>query len=592
MVAQRRWVCIGVLLALFLGTRMVQSLAVPSSAAEGVSRVAIVRTGDHLEAAIREAVAQAGGLAGLIEPGDVVVIKVNLVMDSPHTSGMVTDPAVARTVVRLAREAGASQVTIAEGTAQYREGDPNRDRLCTAAAFRVAGYDLDGDMVDDATGVPLVDLNDSGGTDVTDPAKVTRVVVPAGLMRNEYWLPNHVLDADVFISVPVMKNHYLAGVTLGMKNLVGLLPNDLYHGPGNIYGKHSLSHIPLELDQHIVDANLARRPDFVVVDGQRGMVDGPIGSEVIDPPMGLILAGPDTVAVDTVGALVMGYDPRAIPYLAMAARAGLGTMQTNQIRIKGVPLDLVRHDFPAPYADSPARRCDAEPPVVDVAAPVESAPAGEVTFRVEASDNDALARVEFFLDGKRVGQSVTSPFEVVVDVGEHPAAVHTARAVAYDRCLNRSESSREVHFTLPTSTGTTVPPAASATAQVPTAKPVQPTISPTAAATSPSVGAVTPQVPVTPAPRSNQTARLSPTTIASPGPAVEPTATPLPTTTSILVAEAPAGAADSPVTEVDDTDPPRYPGWFPLVSGGVLVLLIAGLLGVSLGLYMSRRLGK
>ena len=138
-------------------------------------------------------------------------------------------------------------------------------------------------MVDDFTQAPLVDLNDSGGTDVADPARVTKVMVPTGLIRKEYWLPNLVLDADVLISVPVLKNHYLAGVTLGMKNLIGLLPNDIYHGPGNIYGKHSLSHGPIELDQHIVDLSLARRPDFIVVDGQRGMIDGPIGSQVIPP---------------------------------------------------------------------------------------------------------------------------------------------------------------------------------------------------------------------------------------------------------------------------------------------------------------------
>ena len=62
-------------------------------------------------------------------------------------------------VVQLAREAGADQVIIAEGSAQYREGDVNRDRFCTPAAFRVAGYDADGDMVDDVTGAPLVDLD-------------------------------------------------------------------------------------------------------------------------------------------------------------------------------------------------------------------------------------------------------------------------------------------------------------------------------------------------------------------------------------------------------------------------------------------------
>lgn len=211
---------------------------------------------------------------------------------------------------------------------------------------------------------------------------------------------------------------------------------------------------------------------------------------------------------------------------------------------------------------------------------------------MEASDNDALARVELFLDGKRIGQSVTSPYEVVLDTRQYPATGHTVRAVAHDRCLNRSESSREVYFVPPTSTSTAVPPAASATAQVPTARPVQPTTSPTPAASPTSARAAGPQVPVTPAPRSDQSAQPSLPTLANPSSTVVPTVEPLSTTPSILVAEAPGIPADSSVTGVADTGPPRDPGQLLFVSGSILALLIAGLLGVSLGLYLSKRVGK
>jgi uncharacterized protein (DUF362 family) len=153
-----RWVSIVVLLSLLLGARTAQRLALPSHAAAGTSTVAIVPAGGDVQAAVCEAIALSGGLSDLIAPGDVVAVKVNLVRDAPASSGIVTDPAVARAVVRLAREAGAGQVIIVEGTAEYGEGDANRDRFATRAAFRVAGYDADGDMVDDATGAPLVDL--------------------------------------------------------------------------------------------------------------------------------------------------------------------------------------------------------------------------------------------------------------------------------------------------------------------------------------------------------------------------------------------------------------------------------------------------
>ncbi len=588
-----RGVWIVVLLVLLLGARAMQSLAVPSLAPAGMSTVAIVPASGGVEGAVRQAVAQAGGLAGVIEPGDSVAIKINLVMDAPASSGMVTDPTVARAVVRLAREAGAGQVIIIEGTAQYREGDANRDRFCTQAALRAAGYDADGDMVDDATGAPLVDLNDTGGTDVADPARVTKVIVPTGLIRKEYWLPNVVLDADVLISVPVLKNHYLAGVTLGMKNLIGLLPNDLYHGPGNIYGKHSLSHSPIELDQHIVDLNLARRPDFVVVDGQRGMTDGPIGSQIIAPPMGLILAGRDVVAVDTVGALAMGYDPRAIPYLPLAAQSGVGTTDTGHIRVVGMPLGQVRRDFPAPYSDSPAQRADAQPPAVAMVSPGQEDWQGVVTVAVEANDNDAVGRVELHMDGQRVGQALGPPYEFTIDTAQYAPGAHTVRALAYDRCLNQSESSRQVHFAGPTatSTATPVPPTDTATSPPPTPSPGVATSTPLP--TKPPTS--TPMAPVP----ETETA-IPPTVTLAPG-GVETSTSPAPTTAAVettsstptaeSVALAPPEGAGAPAVEASDTDQPASQDWLLFLLLAIIALLAAGVLGLMLGLlaHMRRR---
>jgi len=473
-----RRTCLFVLLFLILGTKKLQSLAMLSQAPQGIAQVAIVPVQTSVEEAVREAVHLAGGLQGVIKPGDVVVIKPNLVMDAPAESGIVTDPAVVRAVVKMAFEAGAREVLIAEGTAQYSHGDPNRDRFCTRAAFQVAGYDVDGDMRDDATGVPLIDLNDSGGTDTADPDKVTRVVIPAGLMRKEYWLPNLILKADVFISVPVLKNHYIAGVTLGMKNMIGVLPNDLYHAPGHIFGKHSLSHVPSELDGHIVDINLARKPDFIVVDGLRGMVDGPIGSRIIEPPMRLILAGKDVVAIDTIGALIMGYDPRSIPYIQMAAQRGLGVADTARIRVVGAPVAQVRRDFPAPYGDSLARRADSEPPKVAMEAPRQVLLPEKFKVKVKARDNEIITRVELYLDGKLVGSFLIPPYELEINSGQHPAGKHVLRTIVYDYCLNQAELNQEVLFLAPKPTETFTPTPLPPTS-TPSPSPLPPTSTPT-----------------------------------------------------------------------------------------------------------------
>ena len=558
-----RWVCILGMLALLLAVRVAQSLAVPAYAPQGMVQVAIVHIGGDVEAAVRQAVTKAGGLDTVIDPGDTVVVKPNMVMDSAADSGMVTDPAVVRAVVRLAREAGAGQVIVAEGTAQYGQGDANRDRACTLSAFRNAGYDADGNMIDDATGAPLVDLNDSGGTDARDPAKVRQVTVPMGLIRQEYWLPTVVLDADVFISVPVFKNHYLAGVTLGMKNLIGILPNDLYHGPGNIYGKHSLEHGPVELDQHIVDLNLARRPDFVVVDGQRGMIDGPVGSQIIQPPMGLILAGRDVVALDTVGALVMGYDPRAIPYLQLGAQSGVGTTDVGHIQVVGVPVTQARRDFPAPYADSPAVRADAQPPSAALNAHGGQPWSGAVTVGVEAGDDDAVARVELYLDDKQVGRALTGPFQFSLDTGPYTPGAHSLRAVAYDRSLNQAEAVQEVQFAAPTATATP-----------------QPTLTPT-----PIPPSDTPMPTITPA-----------TPTATPVPPTEtavPTDTPLPSAMPVVAAVVvPTGAVTSAPSELTGqaaSSVQSIPDWLLYAVGGVLGCLILASVGLAVAIIAGQQ---
>jgi len=566
-----RWVCIVGLLALLLAVRVAQSLAVPSHAPEGMAQVAIVRIEGDLQAAVRQAVTKAGGLDKVIKPGDTVVVKVNMVMDATAGSGMVTDPKVARAVVRLASEAGAAQVMIAEGTAQYGQGDANRDRACTQSAFRNAGYDTNGDMVDDATGAPLVDLNDSGGTDGHDPAKVRQVTVPMGLIRQEYWLPNVVLDADVMISVPVLKNHYNAGVTLGMKNLIGLLPNDIYHGPGNIYGKHSLDHSAVNLDRHIVDLNLARRPDFVVVDGQRGMIDGPVGSQIIQPPMGLILAGRDVVALDTVGALVMGYDPRAIPYLQLGAQSGVGTTDVGHIQVIGVPVAEARRDFPAPYADSPARRADAQPPTVALGLPGSQPWSGTVTVGVEASDDDTVARVALYLDDKQVGQALTGPYRFDLDTGQYPPGAHMLRAVAYDRSLNQAEVVQETQFAAPTE-----PPTPQPTALPTAVMPVLPSDTPV-----PTVTPVTPSA--TPVP---PTETAVPTNTAMPS--ATPTLAALVNPATVVASMPGEPASVEPAGQAAESQPP-VPGWLLYVVGAVLGCLIMAFAGLAMAMAMGRR---
>jgi len=361
------------ILALLGGVSWLQSRASYSVPMTGPSTVAIARSAAwpvsdvELEAMVRQTVSAAGGLGTIVHVSDTVVIKPNLIWGAAPDEGYTTDPRVVRTLVRMVQEAGAGKVIIADGAALYR--DWHDARGATVEAFRLCGYDADGDMVDDETGAQLVDLNDAGGLDQHNPDLVTQVGVPNGLIWISYWLPRVVMEADVLIGVPVLKNHSYAGVTLGLKNQIGIAPSDIYHQAGSNMFKWALEHGPHDLGRHIVDLNLARPLDFVVVDGLRGMTDGPIGGTLANPPMRLIMAGTDPVAVDTIGTLVMGYDPASVPYLSWAAGAGLGTNDVRQITVRGVSgerVSQVRRNFPAPYGDPPVQRAESTHPTVQI----------------------------------------------------------------------------------------------------------------------------------------------------------------------------------------------------------------------------------
>jgi len=440
------------LLALLGGVSALQHRAAYSSPAGGPAEVAIVQATSwpvpdaEVERSVRQAVALAGGLEPLIEPGDTVVIKPNLVWGAAPDEGYTTDPRVTRAVVQLAQEAGAGKIIIADGAALYRDGHDARG--ATIEAFHLCGYDADGDMVDDVTGVPLVDLNDAGGLDQHHPDLVRQIYLQNGLIWTSYWLPNVILDADVLIGVPVLKNHSYAGVTLALKNQFGIPPLDIYHQPGSQVFKGALSHGPNDLGRHIVDLNLARPLDFVVLDGLRGMTDGPIGGALADPPMRLILAGRDAVAVDTVGTLVMGYDPTTVPYLGWAAGAGLGTDDVTQITVRGQRVSQVRRDFPAPYGNPPAQRAEAIPPTVSITAPGEGhVVVEETSVWASASDDDAISKVEFYAgDPLQAAQAIVTapPYQARLDLSAHRGQTVTLRAVAYDFALNDAEDRRTV----------------------------------------------------------------------------------------------------------------------------------------------------
>lgn len=261
----------------------------------------------------------------MIKAGQRVLLKVNLTYPSPSGGGVVTNREVLRSVIKLCQEQG-GEVIVADGT-----GSTNGD---TTVEFQTAGYE----EIIEETGVEFFDLNSY--------PNVTKKL-PDGLAAKEYLVSKLLDEVDVLISLPVLKTcAQNLGVTLSLKNLIGITPCDSDGTYRKQLHKQGIA-------ESIADLGRLQRIDFAIVDGTVGMEgNGPIFGDPV--PMDLIIAGADALAVDAVGAAVMGFSPQSISYLRLLASNGLGTIDLNRIVVKGNSIAQVRRDFKRPADEAPA----------------------------------------------------------------------------------------------------------------------------------------------------------------------------------------------------------------------------------------------
>ena len=234
----------------------------------------------QIDLGVRKAIELAGGL-GKLKKGASVLIKPNICSPATPGNGQVANPLVARAVADVVREHGGNPI-IAESAGVLDEG--------TEASFQANGY---AELRDQ--GYEVIDLKAPGTI-------LSKVNIPNAKVLKQVTLPKIVVDADMVISIPVMKTHAGQKVTLALKNLKGMLPDTWKKKLHTVYG----------VAPGLVDVLSARRPGFALVDGligQEGL--GPIVGTPIE--MNIFIAGQDIVAVDAVTSAIMGFDPAEIP---------------------------------------------------------------------------------------------------------------------------------------------------------------------------------------------------------------------------------------------------------------------------------------
>jgi uncharacterized protein (DUF362 family) len=320
---------------------------------ETPARVAIARAATYDPALVHAQVEalfdSLGGIGDVVQPGDKVVVKVNLVGGAmgntppPGTTApesYVTHPAVARAMCELLRDAGARDIFVADSVWAWSD-------------FETWGYPA---MLA-GTGAQLIDLNRPGP--YTDYASTP---VGKDWFIYETFRFNRLLEeADALISVTKMKCHYLLGITQSMKNLIGLVPFKFYElKPGDGYrtGLHGQeTETGTRLPRVVMDLNRARPVNLSLIDGIKTVdgSEGPWNGNLHAKSPGILIGGKNPVATDSVAVAAMGFDPeaeypnppflRAENHLAIARTLGLGTNRLGKIEILGAALEDVKMNF-------------------------------------------------------------------------------------------------------------------------------------------------------------------------------------------------------------------------------------------------------
>jgi len=276
-----------------------------------ITRVNKIDDPETVRDAVRDSIDLAGGLEYAFRRTDRVLIKPNVLMPMDYKSGGITNPAVVEAVIVLLKDFGIKKITIGEGSVV---GENSMRSLALCGLDKIAEKEQ----------VKLIDLKKD-------------TFIPMGISNGKVFrilkIPREVAEADAIINIPVLKTHDMFPVSLGLKNMKGVIhENDKQRF-------HSL-----DLAQCIVDLNKLVLPRLTVIDGTIGMEGlGPVYGSPAN--MGIIITSYDTVAADSVGSAVMGIDPMETSYIKLASEQGLGESDISKIDVRGATIKEVRKNF-------------------------------------------------------------------------------------------------------------------------------------------------------------------------------------------------------------------------------------------------------
>ena len=246
-----------------------------------------------------------GGAEGLVKDKKVF-IKINGI---DFRKQCYTSPEVISAAIDVMKDAGANKIYVMENSTQGN---------ITRLIFKVTGID----RIITERGAKAIYLDEQKPVEVSIGG--SKIKFPKILYDN--LIVNR--KDNFYLSIPKFKTHSMAAVTLGVKCQMGFL----YHRDRPT--KHNF-----DLHQFLADIYAFIKPDFTIIDGINAIIHGHYPLErKLDQylvPLNILIGGDDTVAVDTVGAKILGYDIDEVKHLKIASDAGLGCGDLSKIQIKG-----------------------------------------------------------------------------------------------------------------------------------------------------------------------------------------------------------------------------------------------------------------
>ncbi len=280
----------------------IRSVVAAEATSTGPSTLAFTKGKDYA-ALVARVLKPLGGIAAFVKPGTRVVVKPNIGWDRTPEQGANTHPEVVKAIVEQCLGAGAKQVLVFDRSCAEVRRSYNRSGIL--AAVQSIGNPAARCVYQDRNRFVPVDIENG-----------------KSLKRFTFYRDALATDCDCYINVPVAKNHVASKLTLGLKNVMGVI--------GGNRGE-----IHKDLHQRIADLNLVVRPRLTIIDATRIMFrhgpqsGGPEDVKVLDT----LVASADIVAADAYATTLFDLKPQDVGATVAAARLGLGEIDLAKVKM-------------------------------------------------------------------------------------------------------------------------------------------------------------------------------------------------------------------------------------------------------------------